>query len=143
MHDDQTNIRQIDFARVPQADGQDFMTLVEQAQRTFPARFADKIGHDKHQRALLDRVQTTQQQAASDSVKGARGQSWLFEQIVDQPQHVDAPASRRNRSVNPAAVEYRADTVAMPGQQPGESGHKSIKTLSFQGLQHRQNQSTG
>ena len=55
MH--RADIRQLDLARVPQADGEHFVALVEQAQRALPARRADEIRDDEDQRAPFDRVQ--------------------------------------------------------------------------------------
>ncbi len=49
LHNHQPDVRNLDFARVPQAHGQHFMALIEQGQRALPARFADEIRDDKDQ----------------------------------------------------------------------------------------------
>ena len=53
----EANVRQFGLARIPEAHGQHFMALVQQTQRTLPARRTDKIGEDEHQRTPFDGVQ--------------------------------------------------------------------------------------
>ena len=51
-------------------------------------------------------------------------QARLLEQVVDQAQHLDPPAAGRDRALDPAAVEHRADPVAVAGQQARQGGHE-------------------
>ena len=52
----QPGIRQFDLSRIPQADGDQFMAPIEQGQRPFPARLAEKIGNQKDKRSSFERV---------------------------------------------------------------------------------------
>ena len=52
------------------------------------------------------------------SVNGALRQRRLLEQVVDQAQHLDAPAARRDRPLDAAAVEDRPDAIAVAREQP-------------------------
>jgi len=50
------------------------------------------------------------------------GQRRLLEQIVNQAQYLDAPASRGNCPLDLAAVEHRTDAIAVARQQPRQCG---------------------
>ena len=56
LHDQRADVGQLDLARVEQANGDDFVPPVEQAQRPVPARGADEVRDDEDERASLDRV---------------------------------------------------------------------------------------
>ena len=60
----------------------------------------------------------------------------LLEQIVDQAQHLDAPAARRDRPLDAAAVEDRPDTVAVAREQPRQRRDKIDQHRALQAL-HR------
>src|SRR5919202_3969402 len=47
LHDDRADVRQFRLARVPQADGEDFVPPVQQGQRPLPPRRADEVGDDE------------------------------------------------------------------------------------------------
>ncbi len=59
-------------------------------------------------------------------------------ELVDEVENLVAPAARRNRPLNGAAVEHRADTVAAPGQQSRERRHEVDQDASLDPLRlHR------
>ncbi len=99
------------------------VALVEQRQRALPAGRADEIGDDENQRAPFDGMQPALQQGRQVGEGRAR-QLRLPEQIVDQAQHLHAPAARRDGALDPAGVEHRPHTVAVTRQQARQRGDK-------------------
>ncbi len=61
----------------------------------------------------------------------------MVEQVVDEPQDLDPPAPRRDRALDPAAVEDRPDAIAVAGQQPRERGHEVDQHAPLQALRLR------
>ena len=54
------------------------------------------------------------------SVNGADALPRMRLQVVDEPQHLDPPAPRRDRPLDLRPVEDRADLVPVPRQHPGQ-----------------------
>ena len=130
FHDNRADIRQLHLARVPQAHRQHFVALVEQAQRPLPAGRADEIGDDKHQRAFFDGIQAAIEQRRQVGEGRAR-QARLLEQVVDQAQHLHAPAAGRDGALDAAAVEHGAHAVAVPGEQARQGGDEIDQHAAF------------
>ena len=53
-------------------------------------------------------------------------------EVVDEPQDLDAATARRDRPLDPAPVEHRADPVAVAGQHPGERRHEVDQHAALQ-----------
>ena len=68
------------------------------------------------------------------SVKGACGRRGLRQQVVDEPQDLDAAAAGGDRPLDPAPVEHRADAVAVARQQPRERRHEVDQHAPLQAL---------
>src|SRR5664279_2299630 len=66
-------------------------------------------------------------------------QPWLVQQVVNEAQDLVAPAAGRDRPSADAgaAIEDRPDSVAAPGQYPGQRGHEVNEDGSLVALRGR------
>ncbi len=119
LHQQGADVGQLDLAPIEQPHGEDFVALGQQAERPLPARRADEIGEDEHERAALDRVLAGLEQRCEVGERRP-GQSRLVQEVVDQAQDLDPAAARRDRALDPAAVEDRAHAVPVSRQQARE-----------------------
>ncbi len=79
LHDQRTDVRQLDLASVEEANGQHLVALGEQVERSLPARCADEVGDHEDERAALDRAlagleergQVGERRASADADGGA------------------------------------------------------------------------
>ena len=93
------------------------MTAVEKLQRSLPAGKADEVRDQYDERSPPD--STMRRLEERGQVRDRRaGQPGLADEILDESQDLDPAAARRDRALDPSAVEDRADTVAPPGQEP-------------------------
>jgi hypothetical protein len=116
LHDQRADIGKLDLAPVEQPDGQDLVPLRELVERPLPAGRADEIRDDEDERAALDRVLAGLQQGRQVGERSP-GKPGLVEEVVDQAQDLDPTATGRDRAFHAAAVEDRADAVAVARQQ--------------------------
>ena len=129
-------IRQLDLPPIEQADGKHLVALREQVQRPLPARHADEIRDHEDERAALDRALAGHEQWRQVGERRLR-QARLPEQIVDEAENLDPPAASRDRALDTAAVEDRADAVAVACQQPRERRHEIDEDAPLHALRLR------
>jgi len=119
------------------------MPAVEQAKCALPAWRADEIRDDEDQRTAPDRRQPGFEQVAQIG-EGRPRQFRLVEQLVDQPQHMQPSAARREDAIDPAGVEDPTDAagvedptdaVAVAGQQPRRGRDEVDQLVALLGLQ--------
>src|SRR5439155_11568742 len=110
-------IRQLRFQRIVEPYGDDLVALHEVAQELGPARLADEIGDDEDQRAALDHVRAGLQQFPQVRASALR-RRLQGGHLVQDLQYVAAAVARRDHRLDTAAVEERADAVAMAREQP-------------------------
>ena len=129
---DHAGVGQLELALVDEVDGHQLVALAEQRQRPLPARLADEVRHEHHQRParrmVLERRRGEVGQVGAWSPSGTAG----CEQVVGDAQHLVAAADgagwcARRRCSNtmaptrlPPLVNSRASVVA-----------SSISTSSF------------
>ena len=79
---------------------------------------------DEHERAALDRALAGLEQRRQVGERRMSRRRGCAEQVVDQAQDLDPAAAGRDRALDLAAVEHRADPVAVARQQPRERRHE-------------------
>ena len=90
-------------------------------ERLRPARLADEVGDDEHQRAPRHDPQRGFDQLGEPCSGRARSRRAVV-QPIDQREHLAASAARRQHGVDAVAVEQRADAVAVPCQEARQHG---------------------
>ena len=120
-HGDQADVRQVHLQRVEQAHRGHLVAQRQLAERLLPAGRADEIGDHEDARAALDLALAGDEQVAQVGRAGRRfGRPRRHP--LQQLQHVDAAAARRQDGVDLGAVEQGADPVAVAGEQPRQHG---------------------
>ncbi len=123
LHDQQAEVGQRHFHRVVQPHRDDVVPLREVGERLFPARRADEVGDDEHQRApRRDAVRGLEEVGELRLDGRARRRFRPRRHLLHQVQHVAAAAARRHHGVDAVAVEQRADAVAVAREDAREHG---------------------
>ncbi len=136
LHDQRTDVRQLDLASIEEPNGQHLVTLREQVEGSLPARCADEVGDHEDERPTLDRSVTGLEERGQIGERRCL-QTRMVEQVVDETQDLDPPAPRRDRALHATAVEDRPDAIPVPGQQPCERGHEVDQHAPFEALRLR------
>ena len=122
LHDQRPDVGQLHLAPVEEPDGEHLVALGEQVERPLPAGALMKSEITKtSERRLIECWP-----ASSSGVRSvmARRVAWRAQQVVDQAQDLDPAAAGRDRALDLAAVEDRADPVAVARQQPRQRRHE-------------------
>ena len=101
----------------------DLVTAVQEVERALPARLADEVGDDEDERPTIARLPTCVEQRAEVG-RGGASETRLGQEVVDEAEDLDPPATGGDRPLDPVVVEDRPDPVAVPGQQPGQRRHE-------------------
>ncbi len=123
LHDQQAQVRHLHLERVVEAHGDDFVALREVREHPAPARGADEIRYDEHDRAPAHHVESGPQQFGEVRRRRQR-QPRPVQHPVHDVQHVPPTAARRDDGIHVGAVEHRADAIAMPRQHPRQHRHE-------------------
>ena len=126
----QPEVGQLHLERIVEPHGDDLVPLREMRERLGPARRADEIGHDEHQRAPRHDVRAPRAAERRRSVGADCGSSGRVSICVQDVQHVAPAAARRDHRIHAVAVEQRADAVAVARQQARQHGRRTRSTTA-------------
>ena len=130
-HRHQADVGQVHLERIDRRTAVTSWRVRELAERRVPARRADEVGDDEDAAAALDDALAGPQQVAQVRSRPAALAAGRGRHALQQVQHVQAAAARRQHGVDLGAVEQGADAVAVPREQPRQHADELARDLAL------------
>src|ERR1700674_1802637 len=120
LHDDQAEVRQLEFHRIVEPYGNDLVPSCQKSEPPSPAGVPDEVRHDEENGAALYDLLGLNQQFSEVGCFAAGFFVLLLVQLlhpVEQMQHLAPPAARRDDLVVTVAMKNCPNAIAVAGEQ--------------------------